>query len=289
MKTVVLVINFNGVKHLQECLSSLSIQTYQKTKILVVDDGSTDTSLNFIQTNFPTIEILALKTNLGFAKVVNGGINYALDKYQPTYLAILNNDTRVDQDWLKNLIRAIETEKNIVAVASNMLFYNDPSLINSQGSKFTFSGHGLDINFKKKRSEVKIMAKYVLASCWGATLLRSETLNKIGLLDENYYAYFEDLDWGYRANLLGYKIVFEPKALVLHKGSAFWENYQFKKIYLCERNSLYTIIKNYEFKNILKVFFVITMLNFMIANGRPDFGPNHFRIIINRAHYLFPV
>ena len=263
IETVVLVINFNGLKHLQECLASLKNQTYQKTKILVVDDGSTDASLNFIQTNFPAMEILALKTNCGFAKAVNDSINYALDKYQPTYLAILNNDTKVDQDWLKNLIRAIEIEENIVAVASNMLFYNHPNLINSQGSKFTFSGQGLDINFQKKISEVKIFPKYVLASCWGATLLRSETLNKIGLLDENYYAYLEDLDWGYRANLLGYKIIFEPKALVFHKGSAFWENYQFKKIYLCERNSLYTIIKNYELKNIIKVL-PLVILNYFI-------------------------
>ncbi|MFA6422669.1 MAG: glycosyltransferase family 2 protein [Candidatus Buchananbacteria bacterium] len=279
METVVLVINFNGISHLQECLSSLISQTYQKIKIIVIDDCSTDGGVSFINARFPAIEVVALKINLGFARAVNYGINYSLDKYQPVYIAILNNDTKVDKDWLKNLIVAVESEKNIAAVASNMLFYDRPNVINSQGGKFTFVGYGLDINFNKEKLEVKNLHRYVLASCWGATLIKSESFLAVGFLDENYYSYFEDLDWGYRANLLGYKIIFEPSALVYHKGSATWNKYQFKKIYLCRRNSFYTILKNYELKNIIKALPIIILdylilypagylLNRKIENGK---------------------
>ncbi len=283
-EATILVPNFNGVTHLKECLASLAEQTYQNFITIIVDDASTDNSLNFVRENFPEIKILALEKNKGFARAINMGINYAQDKYQPKYIAILNNDTKVDQAWLKNLVIAIESEENIVAVASNMLYYDRPKIINSQGGKFTFTGYGFDINVNKKRVEVKNPPKYVLASCWGATLIKSEVFQIIGLLDENYYAYFEDLDWGYRANLLGYKIIFAPEAIVYHKGSAFWVNYPFKKTMLCRKNSIYTILKNYEFKNILKAlptilldYFVLypagQLLNRTLENGQ--FIPLH--------------
>jgi len=276
---VVIVPNFNGLEHLLECLTSLFNQSYKKLKIILVDDCSTDNSINFVKNNFPNIDILALSCNQGFAKAVNLAIVYAREKYQPKYLAIINNDTKADKDWLRRLVVAIELEKNIVAVASNMFFYDRPEIINSQGGKFTFNGYGLDINFNKRFSEIKNTQKYILASCWGATLIKNEAFDIVGLLDESYYSYFEDLDWGYRANLLGYKIIFEPSAVVYHKGSATWKKYQFKKIFLCRRNSLYTILKNYEFKNIVKSFpliffdyFVLYCLGYLfnikLENGR---------------------
>ncbi|MDD2807217.1 MAG: glycosyltransferase family 2 protein [Patescibacteria group bacterium] len=267
METIVLVVNFNGEGHLQECLSSLISQTYHNIKIIVIDDCSTDGSIVFIKNKFPAIEVVALKNNLGFAKVVNYGINYSLDKYNPDYIAILNNDIRVDKAWLKNLVTAIKSDGKIVAVASNMLFYDHPNIINSQGGRFTFSGYGLDINFNRNKAEVNNFQKDILASCWGSTLIKRESFRNVGLLDENYYSYFEDLDWGYRANLLGYKIIFEPSAVVYHKGSATWGNYQFKKIYLCRRNSLYTILKNYEFKNIVKALPIIILDYFILYPG----------------------
>jgi GT2 family glycosyltransferase len=251
-ETVVIIPNFNGLEHLEECLTSLASQSYRDFVTLVIDDGSTDNSLNYLKEKWPQIEILALAQNLGFAKAVNLGICHALEKYHPAYIAILNNDTKADPNWLKNLVGAIESEEDLVAVASNMLYYDHPEIINSQGGKFTLGGYGLDINFNKKQSEITTPPKYVLASCWGATLIKSRALQTVGLLDENYYSYFEDLDWGYRANLLGYKIIFEPQAIVYHKGSATWGKYPFKKSYLCRKNSIYTILKNYELKNIFK-------------------------------------
>lgn len=277
--TTILIPNFDGLAHLPECLSSLLAQTEENFQIIIIDDGSSDGSVSFVKKDFPLVGILVLEENVGFAKAVNLGIEYAIRKYQPTYIAILNNDTKTDKNWLKELIRAIESEKNIAAVASNMLFYDRPDTINSQGGKFTFNGWGLDINFNKKIAKIKKYPRFVLASCWGATLIKSEAIKNIGLLDEDYYSYFEDLDWGYRTNLYGYKIIFNPDAIVYHKYGASWRNHKFKKLYLCRKNSLRTIIKNYELKNILKVFPLILfdyficfpaacLINRKIENGR---------------------
>lgn len=251
METIVIIPNYNGLPHLKECLPSLENQTYKKFKIIVVDDGSSDNSVEFLKNNHSQTEVLRLQANGGFANAVNAGINYATQTYSPIYIALLNNDTKIDQNWLKLLIESMDSEKNVASVASNMLFWDSPGVINSHGGMCNSIGIGKDINFGRKNLNINIQ-KYVLSSCFGATLLKADALSAIGLLDKRYFAYYEDLDWGMRANIFGYKIIFDERAIVYHRGSATFKNREYEKIYLCLRNSLCTIIKNYQLKNLLK-------------------------------------
>ena len=252
-ETTILITNFNGAAHLKKCLTSLLQQTYQNFKIILIDNNSQDKSVEYVKRNFPEVDILQCDKNNGNAKANNIGIKYSIKKYNPKYIAILNNDTKSDQDWLYYLIRAIESEDKISAVASHMLYYDNPQIINSQGCTANIIGDGYDINIFKKRKDIKEFQKRVLYPSAGAMLLKTNFLDKIGIFDERYFIYSEELDWGLRANLYGYKITFEEKAIVYHKGSSTFTNNQLKKEYLCKRNALCTIIKNYELKTLIKV------------------------------------
>lgn len=252
VETTVLIPNYNGKEHLKECLTSLRKQSYSKFKVILLDNNSTDSSSQYVKNNFPEVDVLSFDKNHG-AIVNNKGIEYSLRKYRPKYISILNNDTKTDKDWLKHLVQSIEAEKRIAAVASNMLFYDNPDMINSQGCTCTSIGDGYDINMNRKLEDSLENHSEVLYASTGAILIKASALRKIGVFDDRYFIYSEDLDWGWRANMLGYKIIFSEKAMVYHKGSAYWKHKPLKKEYLCKRNALSTIIKNYELRTLLKI------------------------------------
>lgn len=296
-ETIILIPNFNGQIHLAECLAAVFQQSHPYFKVIFIDDGSTDGSVEYVKKNFSKVEILNLDKNYGFTAAINKGIKYSLNKYDPKYIALLNNDTKVDQHWLKYLVSRIGSDKNIAAVASNMLFYDHPDLINSQGVTCAVLGHGQDINYSKKLYNKKQQRADVLGASFGAALLNVDIIKRVGLLDVRYFAYIEDLDWGWRANLYGYKILFEDRAIVYHKGSASWQNQQLARQYLCIRNNLCSMIKNYELKNIIKVALIIPgyyllmsfgyFLNRKIENNRLVKFSNQKINFIERIKYFF--
>jgi len=249
-ETIVIIPNYNGKKLLDECMRSLRIQTYKNFKTVIVDDNSTDESVLYVRKHFSEVDVVSLKINKGFAKTVNEGIRYTLKTYDPVFIAILNNDTRADKEWLGALVTRAKTSSNIAAVTSNMLFYNHPEIINSQGGTLDWNGDGYDINFGICRDKGKKESGNVIGACFGASLIRSATFKNIGFLDERFGAYFEDLDWSWRAIIFGYDIIFEKNAIIYHKHSASYGRMPYKKLYLCKKNALRAAIKNYETKNL---------------------------------------
>lgn len=282
-KTVALIPNYNGIEFLNECLSSLLTQTAPIFKIILIDDCSTDDSINYVKINFPGIEILPLDFNGGFTKAINEGIKYSLNEYRPDFIVLLNNDTKTEPDCLNYLIKAANKESKIAAVASNMLFYHQPGIINSQGGTINIFGHAKDINRNSNRLQTDESSKFILSPCFGAALLKTEYLCDIGLPDERYFSYYEDVDWGWRANILGYKVIHEPRAIVYHHGSGTWKNQSLKKNYLCQRNLLCTVIKNYELGNLLValigIFFYQFRISFDYLNG--------IRIINGKIRFIY--
>lgn len=277
-ETVVLIPNYNGRLHLFECLSAVMNQSIGDYQVIMIDDGSTDDSNDFVRRNFPRADIFHLAKNSGFAIAMNAGINYALEKYSPSFIAVLNNDTKVERDWLKQLLTAIKQEKNIASVASNMLFYGRPDVINSQGGTTTILGHGQDINAGLPRAGTAWPAR-PFSACWGATLISVEAIKAVGLLDENYLAYSEDLDWGWRANLLGFKTAFAPLAVVYHKGSASYNDYELK-YFLCLKNNLRNLLKNYQAKTLLTLLPIILLYNALLSIGfLLNLKINNYRLI----------
>lgn len=235
----VIIINWNGKQHLLECLSSLAKQTFKNFETILVDNGSTDGSVEFIKDNFPNIKLIKLKQNEGFCK----GNNIGFQNTSGEFIALLNNDTKVDKHWLQELFNAIEKEPEIGICASCIVNYYNPNVIDTAGDGYDICGVGYKIgnglpvsDYQKKR--------YVFGACAGAALYRRTMIEKIGFFDEEFFAMGEDIDLSFRARLAGYKCIYVPNAIVYHKvnqttgiGSDFL-------IYHARRNIEYTYFKN---------------------------------------------
>ena len=251
-ETTILIPSYNGATLLSSCLSSLRDQDYQNFKTVVINDASTDDTAEHLQVYFPEVDVVTLPHNGGFAKAVNSGLHYAIQKYDPRFIAILNNDTTVDKKWLESLVERMHTDAHVAAVTSNMFFYNHPEIINSQGGTLDWNGDGYDINFGIHKDRGEKESTEVIGACFGAALVRAEVFGEVGFLDEAFGAYFEDLDWSWRARLYGYRVLFEPEAVVYHQHSASYNRMPYKKLYFCKRNALRAALKNYEGKNLFR-------------------------------------
>lgn len=267
IEVCILIPNYDGQEYLFDCLNALVGQTYKDFKIILIDDASNDGSVSYVNNHFPQVDILKLGNNVGFAQAVNLGIKHAFDRYQPKYLAFLNNDTSADPVWLQALVAAVESGQKIAAVSSNMVFFDQPGIINSQGGTCDLIGYAKDINCGKRVKDGYDSQRLILSACWGAALVKTSTLEDVGLLDERYFSFAEDVDWGWRANLLGYQIIFEPKALVLHHGSASWRGQDLRRHKLCFRNMFCTLLKNYSTPRLFMMLVVVLLHYPLVSLG----------------------
>lgn len=265
MEISVVIPNYNGNKFLERCLSSLKAslkkeQSYS-LRVILVDNGSTDNSISIFNkysnnncSNNVNIEynLIANSFNLGFSKAVNEGIKLAVD-YGSIYVCLLNNDVEITFNFFNNLIRTIEKDSKIFSVSSKMLQYNNPSLIDDAGDEYTLlgwtkkSGDGLNKSITKYSKE-----REIFSSCAGAALYKTALFNEIGYFDENFFAYMEDVDIGYRALINGYINVYSPDAIVYHVGSgSSGSRYNEFKIKLAARNNIWVVYKNMPWPQIL--------------------------------------
>ena len=225
---------------MEPCLKSLAEQTCKDFKILVVDNDSTDGSVEYMKEEYPEIETLVLEKNYGFSKAVNVGIRHA----DTPYVLLLNNDTTVEPHFVLEMIRAIERSRYIFSVSSKMIQMYHPEQIDSAGDLYTVIGWGIC------RGAGRSITNYtedceIFSACAGAAIYRRELFKKIGYFDENHFAYLEDIDVGYRAKIYGYKNVYCPSALVYHVGSGTsGSKYNAFKVKLSARNNIYVNYKN---------------------------------------------
>lgn len=256
-KVAVIVITYNGKHNLKECFGSLKNQTYKNFDCYLLDNASTDGSTEYVREDFPWVKIIRLEKNYGFAE----GYNRAVKKVSAEYVAFLNDDTRVDPEWLEELVKAIENDESLFAVGSKMLFYDKPDTINHAGAKITIIGAGIDVGFGEKDSPEFNKQKYVGAVCGGAMLSRRKIFEELGGFDKDYFAYFEDLDLCWRAWLMGYKVLYVPTSIVYHKFGGSWgERDSPMRIYYCQKNKIANIIKNFEISNIIFKSIPITLV-----------------------------
>ena len=213
-RAVIIVVNWNGRHFLTDCLAAAEGQTYGNYETIVVDNGSTDGSVDFVKDRFPSVTLISMGRNYGFAKANNVAMTEALQK-KINYIALLNNDTRADRGWLENLIRAMKSRNDIGMCASKMLFMAYPEIIDSTGHVFQSGkigdrGHGeIDSGQYDDKQDV-------IGACAGACLYRGEMLEDIGLFDESFITYYEDAELSWRAHNRGWKARFVPEAMVLH-------------------------------------------------------------------------
>jgi hypothetical protein len=217
-KVCIIILNWNGKELLKDCLSSLfKLTKYGNYKVIVVDNGSTDNSTEFIKQNFPNVDVLALDKNYGFPTGNNRGIRYALERYNPNYLILLNNDTKIIQkDWLTKMVEVAESDKKIGVVGCKLLYPNDE--IQHAGvifKNYAFRNRGQG---EKDKGEYDIIEDTFFAS--GSCFLIKKTLiQEIGFLDEIYSPFLgEEMDYFFRARKAGFKVMYCGKSKIIHKG-----------------------------------------------------------------------
>ena len=212
MRTSLIIVNWNGRDLLEDCLPSLEYQTITAEEIIVVDNGSNDDSVEFLKISFPSVKVVTLDKNYGFAKANNIGIRLA----SGSRIALLNNDTVVDSQWLEELNHALDNHPEVGFCASKMLMYRDPNIIDSAGDMLGIARAYKRGHRKQDGTEFNEPA-FVFGACAGAALYRREMLADIGLFDETFVTNLEDVDLSFRAQLAGYKCIYVPTAVVYHK------------------------------------------------------------------------
>ncbi len=251
-RVAIVVPNWNGADLLRSCIDSLLSQSYENFSIIVVENGSIDDSLNILKSYGKNVTILKQEKNLGFAGGVNVGIKYAIENGY-TSVALFNNDARADKNWLKNLVSVLDAEDSVGIVTSKILIDNTNRL-DSTGDWYTSSG----MPFPRGRQEVD-KAQYdnknlVFGASGGASLYRTSLFEDIGLFDEDFFAYYEDVDISFRAQLRGWLIKYEPKAIVFHKLSATSNKLGYFAIKQSARNFWLLFIKNVPSSLVFKYF-----------------------------------
>lgn len=212
-KIVVVIPNWNGADYIGKCLTSLSKQS-EKAHITVVENGSIDNSVAEITKACPSAEILKFKDNAGFAGGVNRGIRPAIAQ-GADYIALLNNDAIANKDWLKNLASAAEQHPE-AGIITGKFMRLDKKFLDSTGDQYSTFAMPFPRGRNQEDTGQYDTAEYVFGATGGASLYRVEMLKEIGLFDEEFFAYFEDVDISYRAQLAGWKVWYEPKAEAYH-------------------------------------------------------------------------
>ncbi len=245
-KVSVIIPNYNGIEFLETCFKSINIQQNIK-EVIIVDNGSQDRSIEFIKNNYPQFILIKNKKNLGFAKAINQGIATASGEY----VFLLNNDMELEKSCISNLLKCIETGHQAFSVSSKMIQYYERDKIDDAGDEYSLLGWTKRVGYGKSREKYN-QKRNIFSACAGASIYKKSILDEIGYFDENFFAYMEDVDLGYRARIHGYQNIYCPEALVYHVGSGTsGSRYNKFKIKLAARNNIYVPYKNMPWPQII--------------------------------------
>jgi GT2 family glycosyltransferase len=269
----VIILNWNHYDDTAECIESVKKNNYDNFRILVVDNNSSDDSVKRLRENFPEIEIIQNSQNLGFAGGNNVGMRYALTQ-GADYLLILNNDVTIDKNCIAELVRFAQEIEDVGMLAPKVYYYDYPKTINSLGTsidwlrlkpKLSYCGKQDKGQFNNNR-EVDI-----LVGC--AIMVKKETLERIGLIDEKFFIFHEEADWCLRNIKSGFKNMVVPLAVAYHKASKTMRKFSAATAYYSIRNFLYLAHKNASFMNRIKTIAGLCFLvckNMVILLFKPD-------------------
>jgi hypothetical protein len=241
----VVIVTWNGLRHLQRCLPALAAQTGVEFETIVMDNGSTDRTAEWIGEAYPQIVLERLDSNLGFAAANNMGFRLA----RADLVATLNNDAVPDPDWLQLLVQAAHDHPEVGSFASRIVLDRDPNIIDSAGVVTDVLGIAWD---RHNAEPVGVdAAGEIFGACAGAALYRKALLDDTDGFDPAFFAYLEDVDLAWRARWLGWSARYVPEARVVHAHSATGtEESPFKTFHL-GRNKVWTIAKNHPWQALL--------------------------------------
>ncbi len=243
----IIIVTWNGLDYLRECLPAVMAQDYPGFEVMVVDNGSSDGTMAWIGEYYPEVHFLRNHTNLGFALANNQGIRNT----DSDYVVTLNNDAMPDVGWLQALVDAAEMVSDDVGmVASQIRFYDRPDILDSVGIEVDVLGTAWNRRLGKPAADEPTDCQEVFGPSAAAALYRRSMLKEIGLFDEHYFAYYEDVELAWRARRAGWRCVYAPRAHVLHVHSATGARISGFKAYYLGRNKWLTLFKHYPFKRL---------------------------------------
>lgn len=262
----IIILNYNGKKFLDKCLTSISKISYPlgKLEVLLVDNASSDSSVSYVTKNYPWVQVVRLEKNYGFTGGNNAGVRIANGEY----VVFLNNDVTVDREWLIELVK-IALKYPDAITTSKSLFMLRPQIIDYVGAKATPIGRGFCIDFGRKDNNLEKSPKFVVQPYGASMLVKKSVFERIGEFDEDYFTSLEDTDFGLRAWLYGYKIIFVPTSIFYHVGGGtggWGKKTSNAMIFHGTKNSYLNILKNYDFKHVVQgislslLFYTLAML-----------------------------
>lgn len=254
----VLVLNYNGKEHLQDCLSSLEKQTYKNFETVLVDNASQDDSIDFVKENFPHIKIVKNSVNSGTA----GGFNFGAKQRNAEYLLFMGNDTEAEPDLVEEMMKVMLVDPSIAACHAKALKFYERDTIDYAGFKLDIYGFPYIIghNEKDMGQYDTIRDTFTTLTC---LLVKRSVFEEIGGFDDEYFTNTDDLDLCWRAKLAGYRTIINPSAKVYHKaGATLKKSGRHRLRYFGERNTMRMLLKNYSALTLIKVlprYFVLLL------------------------------
>lgn len=241
--TTIIIPNLNGKRFLRICLDSIMEQSFQDFFVIVVDNGSVDGSVEFVRKNYTNVKIIEFRENKGFGAAVNKGIQKADSKY----VCLLNNDVELDPNFVKEMVTVLEQKKEVDYCAAKMLNYYDRNILDGAGDGVFRAGAGYRLGTLEYDIGIYDKQRPVFGACAGAAVYRRSFFKKVGYFDEDFFAYLEDVDINFRANLFGFRCLYVPTAKVFHMGSATTgSTFNSFTIRLTTKNIFNVVVKNYS-------------------------------------------
>jgi GT2 family glycosyltransferase len=248
----IIIVNWNGLEHLETCLESLQNQAFRDFEVVLVDNGSRDGSTNFVRERYPWVRLVELEENIGFA----GGNNVGLEHARGEYLVALNNDTRADSGWLAELVATADAHPAAGMVGSRVVAFVDPDIIDSLGVGICPDGMSRGRFRGSRYSGLKLAeVEPILLPSACAALYKRAMLEETGFFDEDFFAYAEDTELGLRGQLAGWGAVLATRAIVQHKYSGTGGVFSPFKVYLVERNHYWAALKIFPLRMLLALPF----------------------------------
>jgi len=256
----IVVVNYNGLRHLEDCFSSLTHLDYpsENLELILVDNASTDGSAEYLETHYPQVRIVQNQDNIGFGAGNNLGARVAVGQY----VVFLNNDMRADSQFVRELVRTIQSDPRIVCVSAKILDWAGQRF-DFAGAAAHFAGYAYQVGVGQRFDPEQFTeVKPILFACGGAMMMERQCFLEVGGFDGDYFAFYEDLDLGWRLWLLGHQVVFAPDAIVRHRHHGTAGNFAgYRKQVLYKRNALYTVLKNYSDENLGRILPAVLLAN----------------------------
>lgn len=238
----IIILNFNQIKVTCEFLESARKLTYPNYEIILVDNNSDENPEELIRHEYPEVKLIITERNLGFT----GGNNVGMKAAKGDYIFVVNNDTEVSPDLLERLLEPFEKDPRVGMVSPKIIYYHSPGVIQYAGYRAInpFTGRNSAIGNREKDEGQHEIARYTDYAHGAAMMVKREVIDKVGMFHDDFFIYYEELDWSARTKRAGYEILYQPKAVIYHKESITMGKESKLKAYYHNRNRILFMRRN---------------------------------------------